>query len=174
MLKKIQILCTTLFLMCLFSMEVTAVGTVTTVAGNPWFADGLGTAARFYNPQGIAVDASGSLYLADTSNHRIRKISALGVVTTVAGSGVAGFADGVGTAARFYNPRGITVDASGTLYVADTSNHRIRKISASGVVTTVAGSGVAGFADATGTAAQFNTPIGITVDASGTLYVADT
>ncbi|MDQ6961736.1 MAG: DUF5011 domain-containing protein, partial [Mariprofundaceae bacterium] len=154
--------------------KISTSGVVTTVAGSgvAGFADATGTAAQFNTPNGITVDAYGTLYVADTFNHCIRKISASGVVTTVAGSTL-GFTDGAGTAAQFYYPMGITVDASGTLYVGDTNNHSIRKISASGVVTTVAGNGIANFADATGTAAQFNRPHGITVDASGTLYVAD-
>jgi sugar lactone lactonase YvrE len=148
---------------------------VTTLAGSgvSGYGDSTGTAARFNNPRGVAVDASGTVYVADSNNHRIRKITPSGVVTTFAGSGTAGYTNGTGTAAQFNTPSGIAVDASGTVYVADNSNHRIRKITPSGVVTTLAGSGVAGYADGTGTGARFNSPSGVTVDAAGTVYVAD-
>ena len=156
--------------------KITPAGVVTTLAGSgvAGFADGNGTAAQFFYPTGVAVDSSGTVYVADSYNHRIRKITPAGVVTTLAGSGVAGFADGTGTAAQFYNPQGVVVDSSGTMYVADSGNHRIRKITSAGVVTTLAGSGVAGFADGTGAAAQISGPAGVAVDSSGTVYVADT
>ena len=155
--------------------KISPAGVVTTLAGDGTasYADGTGTAAYFRYPKGVAVDASGTVYVADTSNHRIRKISPAGVVTTLAGDGTASYADGTGTAAQFYFPEGIAVDASGTVYVADTSNHRIRKISPAGVVTTLAGYSTYGYADGTGTAAQFSFPRGIAVDASGAVYVAD-
>ena len=148
---------------------------VTTLAGSgvAGFADGTGSAAKFYHPRGVAVDSSGTVYAVDRSNHRIRKITPAGVVTTFAGSGVAGFADGTGAAAQFNYPAGVAVDSSGTVYVADGGNHRIRKISPVGVVTTLAGSGVAGFADGTGAAAQFNYSQDVAVDSSGAVYIAD-
>jgi len=156
--------------------KITATGVVTTLAGFgiQGFADGTGTSARFNKPSGVAVDGSGNVYVADNLNHRIRKITAAGVVTTLAGSGVAGFAEGTGTVARFNTPSGVAVDGSGNVYVADTNNNRIRKITAAGIVTTLAGSGIEGFANATGTAAQFRNPIGVAVDSSGNVYVADT
>lgn len=149
--------------------------TVSTLAGSGafGFADGAGTAAQFYQPTGVAVDASGNVYVAEAENHRIRKVTSDGVVSTLAGSGTAGFADGSGTVAQFNSPRGITLDASGNLYIADGVNNRIRKITPTGAVTTLAGSGVAGFADGNGLAAQFFFPKGIAVDASDNLYVAD-
>ena len=121
----------------------------------------------------MAVDSSGNVYVADRSNNRIRKITAGGVVTTLAGSGTAAYADGTGTAASFYNPEGVAVDSSGNVYVADLVNNRIRKITAGGVVTTLAGSGTAAYADGTGTAASFNYPDGVGVDSSGYVYVGD-
>ena len=155
--------------------KITPAGVVTTLAGSgvAGFADGTGTAAQFYGPESVAVDSSGTVYVADRVNQRIRKITPAGVVTTLAGSGVAGYADGTGTAAEFINPQGVAVDPSGTVYVADTNNHRIRKITPAGVVTTLAGSGTYGFAEGTGGSAQFNYPNSVAVDSSGTVYVAD-
>jgi len=154
--------------------KITPTGVVTTLAGSTaGYADGTGTAAQFYNPYGVAVDASGNVYVADTFNQKIRKISPAGVVTTLAGS-TAGYADSTGTAAKFYYPTGVAVDASGNVYVADLSNHKIRKITPAGVVTTVAGGAQEGYADGTGTAALFYNPIGVAVDnASGNIYVGD-
>jgi len=145
--------------------------TPTIVSGN---VNGQGTAARFNTPYGITIDSSGNLYVADTSNNTIRQIDTSGNVITFAGS-TSGFADGIGTAAKFNRPFGIIIDPSGqNLYVADTSNNRIRKIViATKQVSTIAGS-TSGFADGNGTAAKFSAPYGITIDSSGNLYVADT
>ncbi len=153
-------------------------GRVTTLAGTAGsggYADGNGETARFNEPFGVAVDANGTLYVADASNNAIRKVTSGGVVSTLAGGGAAGTADGAGTAARFDEPRGIAIDATGTLYVADYDNHLIRRISPGGVVTTLAGKAdVQGAADGSGTGASFRGPMGIAVDAAGVVYVADT
>ena len=155
--------------------KITITGTVTTLAGSgiAGYADGTGTAAQFEGPFGVALDADGNVYVADTFNHRIRKITPAGIVSTVAGSGVYGFADGDGIAAKFYSPKGVAVDGSGNIYVADDINHRIRKISPTGIVTTLAGS-TSSNTDGDVSVAKFNRPMGITVDASGNIYVADT
>jgi sugar lactone lactonase YvrE len=157
--------------------KVTANGIVSTFVGNTGtgYADGTGTAAYFNNPKGIALDAAGNIYVADTYNNRIRKITSSGVVTTIAGDGTAGYLDGQGTAAKFNNPYALTLDTAGNIYVADTKNHRIRKISTSGAVTTIAGYILSGYADGASTVARFKNPQGITIDnATGILYVADT
>ena len=156
--------------------KIAADGTVSALAGSPWtgFAEGAGEDARFYYPHGVAVDASGVIYVADGYNHRIRKITADGVVSTRAGTGISSFADGAVSMAHFNNPSGVAVDnASGNLYVADDRNHRIRKITADGMVSTLAGNGAKGLADGEGDAAQFHFPNGVAVDASGNVYVAD-
>jgi sugar lactone lactonase YvrE len=157
-------------------------GTLTLLAGKsgggPGVADGIGGAARFSNPYGVASDGQGNLYVADTSNHTIRKL-AVGtqLVTTLAGKpGIPGSQDGTGGSARFSSPIGIVYDPAGNLYVADTSNHAIRKlVIATGAVSTLAGKlGAAGAMDATGTAARFHSPWGLAIDSGGNLFVADT
>jgi hypothetical protein len=131
------------------------------------------TKARFNRPLGVAIDANGTLYVADSYNFTIRKITGSGVVTTLAGSpGAGGSVDGAGASARFTFPQGVAVDAAGNVYVVDGS--AIRKITASGAVTTLAGTpGVKGNADGAGADARFNQPWGIAVDKAGNLYVAD-
>ncbi|HXT12950.1 MAG TPA: Ig-like domain-containing protein [Candidatus Angelobacter sp.] len=153
-------------------------GSVTTLAGLNGTAgstDGLGAAASFNSPFGMAVDSSGAIYVSDSGANIIRKISPSGLVTTFAGlAGVAGTNNGTGTAARFNEPDGLAIDSNNNLYVADTLNDVIRKISPDGVVTTFAGSlGKPGSADKTGTAASFRFPIGVAVGQDGTVYVAD-
>ena len=153
--------------------KITAAGVVSTLAGETaGYADGKGTAASFMNPRGVAVDGSGNVYVADAGNNSIRKITPVGVVTTLAG-GTAGYADGNGTAARFQWPQGIAVDGSGNIYVADHNNNCIRKITSTGLVTTLAGNGTVGYVDGKGTAARFKGPEEVTVDVLGNLYVAD-
>ena len=142
-------------------------------SGSAAFADGIGTAASFYNPGQICIDSAGILYVADSGNNRIRRITTNGTVTTIAGSGTAGFADGIGAAASFSGPNGICIDSAGILYVADTFNQRIRRIATNGSVTTIAGSGSPAFADGIGAAASFWNPGSICIDSAGILYVAD-
>jgi sugar lactone lactonase YvrE len=157
--------------------KITPTGVVTTLAGTAGMvgsADGTGAAARFHNPFGVAVDGVGNVYVADNGNSTIRKVTAAGIVTTVAGTaGMVGKADGIGAAARFYDPTGVAVDSAGNVYVVDQANDTIRKISVAGVVTTLTGSGV-GSADGAGAAARFNVPTGVAVDSAGNVYVADT
>ena len=153
---------------------------VNTLAGQPLTsgsADGIGSAARFYYPSGVAADNAGNLYVADTDNDTIRKIvAATGAVTTLAGqAGSSGSDDGVASAARFNGPSGVAVDGAGDVYVADTLNNTLRKITASGVVSTLAGlTETAGSTDGTGSAALFWGPQGLAIDSGGNLYVADT
>jgi len=135
-------------------------------------SDGTGTNARFFNPTSVAMDAAGNIYVADGGDHTIRKVTAGGVVTTLAGSsGQPGSTDGSGSGALFLYPYGIAVDASGNVYVADSGNQNIRVISAAGNVYTLAGTaGVTGSTNGTGVAALFNMPQGIAVDAAGNVY----
>jgi sugar lactone lactonase YvrE len=158
------------------AVTVLTYATVSTLAGSSsWgYTNGTGTTATFWYPHSVAIDSSGYVYVADTNNEEIRKISPLGVVSTLAGSGSYGSVDATGTAASFYQPCGVAVDSSGNVYVADTYNNKIRKISPSGVVSTLAGSGSYGSVDGTGTAASFYQPCGVAVDSSGNVYVADT
>ncbi len=148
-------------------------GVVTTVAGasQPGYLDGTGVAARFRGPSGFAFDKRGNTFVTDRLNHRIRKIGANGVVTTFAGSGL-GLRDGPALKARFHLPIGLAMDAEENLYVADFGNHRIRKISAVGVVTTLAGSS-GGFRDGFRYSALFNGPTGLALLEDGSLIVGD-
>jgi len=162
--------------------KITPAGEVSDLAGQSGttggYADGAGAAAQFDDPTGIAVDSkSGNIYVADSHNHCIRKIIAsTGEVSTLAGSteNYHGDADGTAQDARFFNPIDVAVDSkSGDIYVADQGNHRIRKITPAGVVSTLAGS-TGGYADGIGAAARFDNPAGIAVDSkSGNIYVAD-
>jgi hypothetical protein len=155
--------------------EITPSGVVTILAGRyPGSSDGTGSAARLDQPEGVAVDSAGNVYVADTWNDEIRKITPSGVVTTLAGSaGQYGSSDGTGSAARFYWPTGVAVDSAGNIYVADRGNDEVREVSPSGIVTTLAGSGQHGSSDGTGSAAGFYWPTGVAVDSVGNVYVAD-
>lgn len=156
-----------------FTYQFSTTSSLLAGSGVNAFAEGTGAAAQFNYPTGIVRDASGNFFVADRDNHRIRKITPAGVVTTFAGSGAAGFVNGTGTAAQFNQPYGITMDGSGNLFVADRINHAIRKITAAGVVTTIAGNGNPGATNGTGAAATFWEPLNLAVDASGNIFVAD-
>jgi sugar lactone lactonase YvrE len=160
---------------------ITPAGVVSTFAGmpnQPGSADGPPDQAQFNGPQGVAVDAMGDVFVADSGNDTIRMIPAGGVVSTLAGTvGVAGSADGMGTAAQFHGPNGIAVDGMGNIFVADTGNNTIRMVTLAGNVTTLAGNpdpaGGGGFADGVGAAAKFLVPNDVAVDSAGNIYVAD-
>ncbi len=160
-------------------------GAVTTLAGSvgePGGADGVGSAARFDRPSGLAVDGAGVVYVADSGNHTVRRVTPDGAVSTLAGrAGEPGSADATGRDARFRSPLDVAVDGAGNVYVADAYNHVVRKITSAGAVSTLAGkveiqngSAVGGFADGKGSAAKFRAPRGVAVDGSGNVYVADT
>jgi sugar lactone lactonase YvrE len=134
-------------------------------------AGGCGPA--LFNPCGLAVAANGEVFIADTGHHRLCVLDHSGVLRVLAGCGARGFADGAGLEAAFAHPCGLTIDSEGTLYVADCGNHRIRRVTPDGVVSTVAGNGSAAHRDGQGRAASFYNPCGITVDHRDTLYVAD-
>jgi sugar lactone lactonase YvrE len=154
-------------------------GTVSTLAGAPntrGFADGTGPAAQFNTPMGLALDAAGNLYVADSFNYTIRKVTPAGAVSTIAGTpGVQGTTDGTGSAALFMNPNGVAVDSSGNVFVADFGGNAIRRITPQGVVTTVAGSYQANptWVDGTGSGAQFVNPGDLKVGPNGVLYIVD-
>jgi sugar lactone lactonase YvrE len=161
--------------------KITSAGVVSTLAGtasaSPGSTDATGTAARFNGPQGVATDSAGNVYVADTNNNTIRKITLAGVVSTFAGTaGVPpGSTNAAGAAARFEFPTGVATDSAGNVYVADTTNHTIRKITPLGVVTTFAGTaGVSGITDSTGGTPSFNSPQAVATDSAGNVYVADT
>lgn len=149
-----------------------AVQTYFAGTGLPGDTDGAGGVAMFKSPASLCIDAQDNLYLADNGNHRIRKITPSGQVSTVAGS-TAGYADAQGTAAQFDRPYGIAIDSSGNLYVADSNNKRIRKITPDGTVSTVAGTGVSGSQDGPASSATFEEPKSLTFAPDGSLFVSD-
>ncbi len=153
-------------------------GVITTVAGSGTKGGTAATAAQLRHPRGVAVDAAGNLYIADTLNQRIRKVDTGGAITTVAGTGTSGYSGdgGAATAAQLYKPSGVAVDAAGNLYIADFRNNRIRKVDTGGAISTVAGTGESGDGGDGGaaTAAQLTWPQGVAVDSTGNLYIADT
>lgn len=149
-------------------------GNVTTLAGgNEGFADGIGAAVSFNTPSALALGPDGDLFVADTGNNRIRKITPEGQVSTVAGDGTAGYVDGPAATAQFNGPIGLAVSEGGDIYVADTYNDVIRMITTEGQVTTIAGAGTPGYADGEQKSALFDTPCGIVI-VNNTLIVADT
>jgi outer membrane protein OmpA-like peptidoglycan-associated protein len=161
-----------------------ATGDVTTLAGNrsSGFFDGTGGptgTTRFNRPKSVALDATGNIYVTDRDNHRIRKITPDGTTTTLTGNGTAGFTDGTGGptgTTQFNHPEGIAVDTAGNVYVGDSINHRIRKITPDGTTTTLTGNGTAGFTDGTGGTTgttQFRFPFGVALDTAGNLYVTE-
>jgi sugar lactone lactonase YvrE len=162
--------------------KVTPDRLITTVAGNGELGfsgdGGPATSAQLNSPTGVAVDAAGNLYIADSLNQRVRKVTPDGLINTVAGNGALGFSGdgGPATSAQLNSPEGIAVDSAGNLYIVDSFNQRVRKVSPSGVISTVAGNGASGFSGDGGpaTSAQLNDPKGIAVDDAGNLYVADT
>jgi len=166
-------------------------GTITTIAGNGQFSfsgdGGPATAAALHpqcganDPAGLAVDRAGNVYIADTGNNRVRMVNRAGVITTVAGTGVGGFAGdgGPATGARLSYPTGLAVDGTGTLYIGESGNHRVRKVTPDGTITTIAGDGSNGCNNCTqgeggpATAAALYDPVGLAVDGQGNLLIAD-
>ncbi len=161
--------------------KVTPSGVISTVAGNGiWGFSGDGgpaTSAQLFHPWGVSVDTAGHLFIADYGNNRIRKVTPDGVISTAAGNGTEGFCGdgGPATSAQVNNAQGMTVDAAGNLFIADTGNNRVRKVTPDGVISTVAGNGTWGFSGDGGpaTSAQVDRPIAVAVDAAGSLFIAD-
>jgi len=155
--------------------KMTPDGMVSSFVGNTTggFANGTGGAASFSSMQGIAIDAAGNLYVADSGNQAIRKVTPGGVVTRFAGTGTMGAANGPVASATFNAPTGVAIDAAGNVYVADFGNKMIRKITADGIVSTLAGSGTVGYDNGTGATATFTSPDRLVVDAAGNVYVSD-
>ncbi len=158
--------------------KVVTGGIITTVAGSEKFGDGgLATEANLIMPTGATIDACGNLYIADNYLHRVRKVDVDGIITTVAGNGDRGYSGdgGLATEAQLYYPEGMVVDNLGNLYIADSSNHRVRKVDPDGVISTFAGNGVGGYSGDGGpaTQAELNHPSDVAADASGNIYIAD-
>jgi trimeric autotransporter adhesin len=161
---------------CVFKLDTN--GVLTRVAGNSrvgYSGDGgPATSAQLYQPAGVAVDGAGDLYVADTLNQRVRKVSPAGIITTIAGGGADGLGDGGPATSAQLSPEGVAVDAAGNLYIADSYNGRVRKVSPAGIITTIAGGGADGLGDGgPATSAQLSSPQGVAVDGAGNLYIAD-
>ena len=138
--------------------------------------DGLAISAQLNHPYGVAADISGNVYIVDLFNSRIRKVNSAGIITAFAGTGVAGYnGDGVlATLAQLNNPWGVSADINGNVYIADTGNSMIRKVNSAGIITTLAGTGIAGYnGDGDATSAQLNNPYGVSADMNGNVYIAD-
>ena len=155
--------------------KVTPEGFVSTLAGtgSAGYQDGSGLVAQFQSLGDIDLDRAGNLYVADTVNNRIRKVSQTGMVSTVGGNGNPGFADGPSDSAQFVYPSDVVVDGAGNLFITDSFNYRVRKIAVTGIVSTLAGSGTAGFLDGDALTAQFWLPLGLEMDSLGNLYVTE-
>jgi streptogramin lyase len=154
--------------------KITPAGVMTTLAGSTiGYADATGAAAMFNRPSALCLDAQGNVYVAEAGNLRIRKITPAGVVTTLAGNGLAGLVDGTGVAAQINIPGGMCIDGQGNIFFTQINFHGIRKISPAGAVSAFVGSTTPGFADSTGAAAKFNEPLSITIDVQGNIYVSD-
>ena len=161
--------------------KVSASGIITTIAGNGILGfggdGGPATAAQLYGPLDVAVDNSGNVYIADYINDRIRKVNALGIITTIAGNGILGYSGdgGPATAANLHYPYGVAVDGTGNLFIADKDNNCIRKVNTGGFISTIAGNGTLGFSGDGGsaTSATLKGPIGVAVDGSGNVYISD-
>jgi len=156
--------------------KISPAGDVTTLAGSgaPGFSEGAGVSASFDRPSGIAVDIAGNLLVCDTNNNRIRLVKPDGTVTTFAGSGALDVQDGAGVQASFFHPTGVAVDPEGNVFVAEGGGNVLRKITPTGVVTTIAGqAGFVGGADGVGSAARFSQPEAIAIGADGSLFVSD-
>jgi DNA-binding beta-propeller fold protein YncE len=156
---------------------LTPAGQLALIAGDEddyvGFRDGKGANARFNHPGGLTVDAAGHIVVVDGWNHALRRVSKACEVSTLAGNGEVGFADGQGDAARFRGPQGVALAANDEIVVADTENHAIRVVTPGGAVRTIAGNGEAGFADGQGAAARFHRPMGLALDKDGSILVAD-
>ena len=161
--------------------KINTSGIISTVAGTGTFGfsgdGGQATAAELFYPGEVVIDATGNLYISDEVNMRIRKVSAPGIITTIAGNGTQGYSGDGGLAinAELYQPTGLALDASGNLYIADELSNRIRKVTTSGIITTIAGNGTQSYSGDGGqaTAAELNYPGGVSFDAAGNLYIAD-
>jgi sugar lactone lactonase YvrE len=153
---------------------ITAAGRVSTLAGGErGYSDGPGETARFNGISGVAIDEAGILYVAEADGERVRTINPDGIVSTLAGNGVVGFADGPADEALFKGPTDVALDETGNIYVADLGNHSLRLITTEGLVKTIAGNGEPGYVDGPGPEARFWFPQAVVVDASGIIYVAD-